>query len=61
VIVVHWVADSTAQRLIAQPIINYYIVPVHALLPVSVVGPLLIAAGKGRGRNNGDKSDFDTP
>jgi hypothetical protein len=56
-----WVADSGVHRLIAQPILDYHIVPVHALLPVSMVGLLLIAAGKRRGRNNGDKSDFDTP
>jgi hypothetical protein len=61
VVVVRCVAGSGTHRLIAPPILDYYIVPVHALLPVSVVGLLWIATGKRRGRNNGDKTDFDTP
>jgi hypothetical protein len=60
-IVVRWVADSGAHRTIAQPVLDYLIVLVHTLLPVSMISLIWIAAGKRRGRNNGDKSDFDTP
>jgi hypothetical protein len=40
VIVMRWVADSRIRRLIAKPIFDDHIVPVHALLPVSVIGLL---------------------
>jgi hypothetical protein len=61
VIVVQWIAGAGARSLIAQPILDDHVVPVHALLPVPVVSLLRIAAGKRRRRNNGDKSDFHTP
>jgi hypothetical protein len=60
-IVVRCVADSGTHRLIAEPVLDYYIVPVHALLPVSMIGLLWIATGKRCRRYNSNKTDFDTP